>query len=240
MKPEDLGKTIEYLVEKLFAWFSCIREPARIAASLLDNAESSEAAVRKAMPVWVTSYLLSVLASGWVDQYNGLAENYYVMVASFVLSLASSFLTPFVAYLAMRAYGLAVEFGTVFVAYTIYLTAVTPFYSLMTSGLSQQTYALLKESRQHGTDLLLVLSNIIKIYMGQGKGTLETVSSIGGFIIMPLLMIQGARCFMYIAKYKSLDRAKTLEAGSLGFSAGFFVSLPLAALSFGLAYLAVR
>lgn len=222
MKPEEFAKSFEFVLDALLRWVGCLRSPATVSRSILSIAADPGDAIKRAISIWITAMLLSIIVRGWAYQLYGIGiGNIAFQLTSTLLLLA--ILTCFVLslHLAFRLFKLPIPFAETFVAFTVHISALAPFIALLFSPLFARTAGLLKALKAEGVGPGDIFPRYFAASAAQQDSALGLVGSFVTVVALPLLSIQFALVFGFLAERRgTADRTAVFYAGSFGIVLG--------------------
>lgn len=217
MKPEDLSKALDYAFERLVNWFSCVRDPKRTCEGIFALSSDSTDAVRRAIPIWLISFLLTLVTTGWVYQLYGIGlGNPSFHVAQGAVLLSMLFATAFSIWAGLRLCGLPAMFGRIFVVWTVYVSSLSPLYSLIVSPTLALHISLLKSIKSANHTFESGLTALVTVPLDQVSSPLNGLAALLTVMLLPFSLIQLGRVLDAIAHLCGLNRTQAIRAGALG------------------------
>lgn len=221
MKPEEFTKSFDFVLDALLRWVACLRGPAAVSRSILSLAADPGDAFKRALSIWITALLLSVIARGWAYQLHGIGlGNVAFQLTSTLLLLGVLVGFVLCLQLGFRLFKLRIPFAETFVAYTVHVSALAPFIALIFSPLVARMIGLLKALKAEGVGLEEICPRYFAASSAQQDSTLGIVVMALQVISMPVFSVHFALVFGFLADRNQLQRTAVFNAGAFGFVLG--------------------
>ena len=221
MKPEEFAKSLEFILDALLRWVACLRSPAALTRSILSLAADPGDAFKRAISIWITATLLSVIVRSWAFQLHGLGlGNMAFLLTSTLLLLCVLLGFALCLQLGFRLFRLPIPFDQTFVTYTVHISAWAPFIALMLSPFNAQSIGLIKSLKASGVGLDQLHARYFAAPIVQEDSALAVVLGLVLGVYLPLLVVQLALVLGFLAERNQLPKAAVFSAGSFGMVLG--------------------
>lgn len=221
MKPEEFGKSFEFILDALLRWVACLRGPAALSRSILTIAADPTDAFKRTISIWITAVLLSIIVRGWAYQFHGLGlTNMAFHLTSTLLLLAILVCFVLAIQLAFRIYRLPISFTENFVVYTVHISALAPFIALLYSPQVAHATGILKRLKADGVGLDQVLQRYFDAQYAHQDSALALTAMFISVMTLPLFSLQFSLVFSLLAERSGAARVAVFQAGALGIVLG--------------------
>jgi hypothetical protein len=232
VKPEEIAKSFEFLLDAMLSWAKCVRHPLLTWKQILTDAQGEESkAIKAATKLWLTSYIMSMLLLGWVYKLHGINMTdvgFYLSSAFLVFAFLVLFVVSM--HVGFTLFKLPAPFQDTFVAYTVIVSACMPFTSILAAPSLMQTLKTLKAIKTQDLELSGAVVAYFSMAVTQSSSTVGTLSVISQIFLIPLGLLLMSTIFDMLASRWEIDRVRVYSAGTFG--TAVVVVLPMLLMSF--------
>lgn len=131
MKPEDLNKSYNFIVDCLVEWAKAVGHPLRTALNITANAENPAEVFKSATKLWFITFLINSIIQIPLFQLNGISWSNVGFHLSTGLVLFSLVLNAnFGIYIGFRFFRIGVTFTDLYVFYTVIVAIFSPLFTI--------------------------------------------------------------------------------------------------------------
>lgn len=237
MKPEEFVKSFEFLVDAFITWTASVRNPSQMCRLILSEAQDEPDAVKRAIKLWVTSFLVTLFLQGWAYQLHGIGFgniSFYLSSGFFVLAvLLVMVVSIHYGFIFLK---LSTPFRDTFVVYTVFVSAFSPIVGILVSPSLAQQLGALKTLKSQSPDLDSAVTSFISLVQDQQSSSFGAVALIGQAFVIILGLAQMAMVLDFLSERLKLERVRVFNAAALGMTIGFFPIIVIAVINMVMIY----
>lgn len=216
MKPDEFVKSFDFLVEAAMTWTDCVKDPSKTFNTIL-NENTGKDAIKKTIKIWLTAFLFTLFLQGWAYQSHGIPLNSIEFHLSSALFVLASIVA--VALSIQKAFGffkLAIPSTDTFVAYTVYISAVSPFIGILATPQLAQILDILKEIKASGIEFEAAILPFFSQLAMRQDSTMSLISAAFSIPIMLISILQLVRCLKSLSIRSGAEKLKVFDAAAFG------------------------
>jgi len=226
MKPEDLGKSVNFLVDSLIEWALAVRHPFQTAIKIATTARNPVQAFRNATRLWFISSLISYIFYIPLYQLHGISwgnVGFHLIIILYYLSFYVTFI--FSIYGSFKIFQIKITFSELYVFYTALLFIYFPFINLIRYPITLGYISEIRILKASGKDLTEIPFELLgKMTKWSGSPLFDFYQSLSLFLVA-LFALGLLTCVVNALSFKfGVSKHKLMDALSFGLCLNFFPS----------------
>jgi hypothetical protein len=233
---DDIRKGMDAIADLVVQWIQYIRDPRGSAIRLLAEVEPEQSRIRRAMGIWVISFVLSLLILTPVYSSVGIGfKNFEFQLVAFLFLTGTLICAGACMHIGFNRYGIRSKFGDTLLVYTVFFGCYSPLFNLLGYP---YLYAIFGALRQAKAEHLGLYDTPVRVFssLQSSAASVRIVGPVGSMLInLAAILLIGAFAGT-IADYYGTTRKQILL--SLSFSMSILAQVPVFLMTF-LYYLVV-
>jgi hypothetical protein len=148
MTLDEIRKELDAIVDVLVQWIQYIRDPRGRAVKLLGVQEEEQSRIKRALGIWVVSFVISLLVLTPVYSSVGIGfKNVEFQLAIFLFLTSALICAGACAHIGFRWYGLRSNFGDTLLVYTVFFGSYSPIFNFIAYPYSYVLFRALRQAK---------------------------------------------------------------------------------------------
>jgi hypothetical protein len=229
MDLDDVRKGMDALADLLVQWIQNIRDPRGNAIRLLAEVEPEQLRIRRAMGIWIISFVISLLILTPIYSSIGIGfKNFEFQMVAFLFLTLSLVGAGACIHVGLNRYGLRSKFGDTLLIYTVFFGSYTPFFNLLGYP---HFYNLVQALRQAKSEHLGLYDATAKVLtLSDSATSISFLTPVGSMLLYVATAWLMGTMAGTVAEYYGTTREQILI--SLSFSLSVLAPLPLLLVTF--------
>ncbi len=168
---KDLEKNLHFVLNALIDWFTTVINPGKKARSMVAIASTNKKkAVRLALQIWLTAFIISMIVQFPLYQSHGIAWNnlgFYCTSCFIQLTLLAT--GVFSVYCGLLIFKVRIPLSELFILYATVVGSYSVLFALGMYPNQMDALSVLKSAKQHGKNIIDIWKDYIHIHADTGS-----------------------------------------------------------------------